>query len=64
MGYVGLGSRFVPTPRITFRVDGGLTLWQIPTPRGWSDPDRGFEAVEEEEWVGGPGLTAGLSIRF
>lgn len=63
-GVLGAGLRWFPSERVTFRTDGTLNLWQLETPPGYSAPDRDFEAVEENEWVSGLGITLGVSIRF
>ena len=63
-GFLGGGMRWFPSDRIVVRADGGLSLWQLETPRGYSAPDRGFAGVEETEWVSGLGVTLGLALRF
>lgn len=64
VGILGGGLRWFPMERFFFRADADLFLWQLKTPRGFSDPDRGFEGVEEKEWVSGPSLSLGFGIRF
>ncbi len=63
-GFLGTGVRWFATERVTVVLDGGLSLWQLETPRGYSSPDRGFEGVEEKEWASGLGFTIGTLIRF
>jgi hypothetical protein len=50
--------------RFVVRTDAVFSLWKIGTPPGFSDPDRGLEAVEKSEWVSGLHLTVSSSIRF
>lgn len=64
LGTVGGGSRYHVTERLVLRGDANLSLMKIETPPGFSDPDRGFEDVQEGEWVGGLLLTLSAAIRF
>lgn len=64
IGTLGLGTRWIPTDRLTFRVDGTFSLWKLDTPPGFSDPARGFEDVEEGEWVRALGLTLSGMLRW
>lgn len=64
LGTAGLGSRLFLSDRLVLRGDGLFSLNKIDTPPGFSDPDRGFEAVEEGEWVSGLTLTFSLGYRF
>lgn len=64
LGTVGGGSRFYLTERLVLRGDANFALAKIDTPPGFSDPERGFEDVEESEWAGGLLLTISLAIRF
>lgn len=64
VGILGGGVRWFPGKRFFFRADTHLFLWQLKTPRGFSDPERAFEGVEEKEWVSGPSLSLGFGIRF
>lgn len=61
---LGGGVRWLPSDRVSLRVDAGFSLWQLETPPGFADPDRAFEGVEAKEWVSTPSLRAGLSLRF
>lgn len=63
-GTTGLGTRFFVTDRLALRLDGTFSLWKIDTPPGFSDPARGFESVEEGEWVRSLGLTLSTLIRW
>ena len=60
----GAGVRYHVRERWSVRVDGTLTLYRIDTPEGFRDPVRGFEGVEEREWISNPGLSLGLSYHF
>lgn len=64
VGMLGGGIRWFPGERFFFRTDALLFLWQLKTPRGFSDPERDFEGVEEKEWVSGPSFSLGFGIRF
>lgn len=64
LGTLGGGVRWFATDRILFRTDASLTLWQLESPRGFRDPEREFEGVEESEWVSGPSLTFGIAYHF
>jgi hypothetical protein len=50
------------TETLALRLDGSFSLWSIDTPPGFSDPDRGFENVEESEWMSG--LSFGLTLLY
>ena len=56
-GTLGGGTRWFLTDRFGVRADGVFSLWKLKTPPGFSDPERGFVAVEESEWVRGLSLT-------
>lgn len=60
----GGGLRYAISEALMLRTDAGLTLWQLPTPTGFDNPDRDLGAVPENEWVGGLGVVVGLSWRF
>ena len=64
LGTLGVGTRLHVSRRFVLRGDARFSLYQIDTPPGFSDPDRGFEAVEESEWVSGLGLYLTLAYRF
>jgi hypothetical protein len=64
IGILGGGLRWFPSERILFRADASLLLWQLKSPRGFRDIERGFQGVEEKEWVSGPSLSAGFAFRF
>lgn len=67
LGFLGLGARWLPTRHLQIRADGGLNLWQLDTPDGYRDPDRGlgFEsAPPESQWVSGLEGTLGIAIRW
>jgi len=63
-GTLGGGTRLYLTDRLALRGDAVFSLLKIATPPGFSDPDRGFTAVEESEWVSGLHLTLSAVIRF
>lgn len=64
LGTLGGGLRLSVTERIALRGDGVFSLWKLSTPPGFSDPERGFEAVEEGQWVNGFHLTLSTVILF
>ncbi len=61
---VGGGSRLVLGRRLTLRADVIMNLWQLDTPPGYAVVDRGFENVEDAEWVNAFQFTVGGAIRF
>lgn len=63
-GNLGLGSRWFLTDRLALRGDGVFSLWKVDTPPGYSDPARGFEQVEDGEWLRGTALTLALLWRW
>lgn len=63
-GTTGAGVRWFLTERFAVRLDGTFSLWKVSTPPGFSDPLRGFEAVEQGEWLRSLGLTVSTVIRW
>jgi hypothetical protein len=63
-GTIGGGTRWFVTDRIALRGDAVFSLWQIDTPPGFSDPDRGFVGVDDGEWIGGGTFTLSLLFRW
>jgi hypothetical protein len=49
---------------MALRLDGIFSLWKIDTPVGYTDPEYGFGALQEGEWVRGLSLTASLLYRW
>ena len=66
LGLGGIGVRWIPRDHLTFRVDAEFDLWQLDTPPGYLDAERGlFEnPVPQDEWVSALGLTVGAAIRW
>jgi hypothetical protein len=62
LGSAGLGTRWFLTETLALRLDGSFSLWGIDTPPGFSNPDRGFENVEESEWMSG--LSFGVTLLY
>jgi hypothetical protein len=62
IGTAGLGTRWFLTDRFALRFDGSFSLWSVDTPPGFSDPTRGFENVEESEWLSG--LSFGVALLY
>ena len=56
-GTLGGGNRWFVTDRLGVRADAVFSLWKLKTPPGFSDPERGFDNVEEGEWVRGLSFT-------
>jgi hypothetical protein len=63
-GTLGTGTRWFLTDRFALRLEGLFSLWGIDTPPGFSDPDRGFENVEESEWMSGLSFAVSLLYRW
>lgn len=63
-GLLGGGVRWFPGDRFVVRFEGALSIWQLKSPRGFRNPEREFEGVEEKEWVSGPSFTVGVGFRF
>ncbi len=61
---MGTGTRVFLTDRIALRGDGLFSIWQIDTPPGFSDPERGFENVEESQWMSGLSFSLTLLYRW
>ena len=61
---LGGGTRWFVTDGFALRVDGVFSLWRLDTPPGFSDPARGFAAVEEGEWVRGLGITISGTLHW
>jgi hypothetical protein len=64
VGILGGGLRWFPGERFLIRGDFTLSIWQLKTPRGYSDPERAFRGVDEKEWVGSSSFTVGIGFRF
>ena len=60
----GGGIRWILTDRFLLRADVAITMFQIKTPKGFTDPTRDFSGVGEKEWVSGPTFTIGLGYHF
>ncbi|MGH7480808.1 MAG: outer membrane protein [Longimicrobiales bacterium] len=60
-GQIGLGVEWLPTDRLSFRLDARDYLWQIEAPQGFAG--LGPE-VPAEEWVQNFGISLGLGYRF
>ena len=63
-GTAGGGLRISVTERVALRGDAVFSLWKLDTPPGFSDPERGFELVDESQWAGGLHLSVATVIRF
>jgi hypothetical protein len=63
-GTAGIGTRWFLSRRLALRADALFSLWKISTPAGFGDPQFGFEAVEEGEWVRGLSLTGSVLFRW
>lgn len=64
VGTLGGGVRWLPGERFLVRGDVSLFIWRLKTPRGYRDPEREFEGVQEKEWVSGPSFSLGFGYRF
>ena len=64
LGTLGLGTRWFVTDRFALRTDGTFSLWRLKTPPGFSDSDRGFEFVDDREWVRGLSVSISLLYRW
>ena len=63
-GVLGAGVRWFATEGILLRGDFALYLWQLESPEGFKDPERGFVGVAEKEWVSGPSFSLGIAFHF
>ena len=63
-GVLGAGVRWFATESILLRTDFALYLWQLKSPTGFRDPERGFLGVAEKEWVSGPSFSLGVAFHF
>ncbi len=61
---VGGGTRLTLGRSLTLRGDVVMNLWQLETPPGFAAVDRGFENVEDAEWVNAFQFTLGGALRF
>jgi hypothetical protein len=60
----GGGIRWYISQRLLVRADASISMFQLPTPVGYLNTERGFVGVGEKEWVSGPNASLGLAIRF
>jgi len=60
----GGGTRWFLTDRILIRADLAISLYRLKTPRGYFNTARGFEKVDEKEWVGGPTFSISAGFHF
>ena len=63
-GTLGFGTRWFLTDTFALRADGVFSLWQVDTPPGFSEPARGFESVEDGEWLPGSSFSVTLLYRW
>jgi hypothetical protein len=63
-GTLGVGNRWFLTESIALRGDAIFSLWKVDTPPGFSEPSRGFEAVENGEWLRGSTFSLSLLYRW
>ena len=64
VGSFGGGISWFLSEQWIARIDGLLHIWRLKVPDGFRDPERGFEAVGESEWVSARGLSFGVGYRF
>ena len=64
LALIGGGTRLFLTENFLIRADAGLSLYRLKTPRGYLNTERGFEKVEEKEWVSGPALSVSAGFHF
>lgn len=64
LGTLGGGIRWMASERFLVRGDAQLALWQLDTPEGYLDPELGFEAPPQSEWLNNAFFTLGLAYRF
>ncbi len=60
----GAGARFFLNDTWSLRADGTVRVWQLQTPTGYGEANRGFENVETSEWTNNLSLSFGLAYRF
>jgi len=56
--------RLIVSDRWSARFEAGSLLYRLDTPGGYSEPDLGFEAVGQNEWVNAPSFGLSLGYRF
>jgi hypothetical protein len=59
----GLGTRWIPGDRITFRAEATYHFWRQGTPPGWVTVEEELDGELGEEWLAIPGVVLGLSYR-
>jgi len=64
LGTLGGGTRWLPVSRVTVRLDAQLHLWKVGTPAAFLNRNEGLEPLPDQEWLGVPALSAGVSYRF
>ena len=60
---LGAGTRWYLSERLSFRVDGLLHLWRIPTPTAFLTLV-GEAEVGERRWARVTGFSAGMQLGF
>lgn len=63
-GTAGGGLRWLVGDNLTLRGDAIVNLFQLETPSGFAEVDRGFENVEEAQWTNLLQITFGAALRF
>ena len=63
-GTVGGGVRWLVSDGLTLRGDAVVNLFQLETPSGFAEVDRGFDNVEEAQWTNLLQITFGAALRF
>jgi hypothetical protein len=64
LGTLGAGTRWLPFSRVTVRLDAQFHLWKVGTPAAFLNRNEGLEPLPDQEWLGVPAFTTGLSYRF
>ncbi len=66
LGVLGLGSRWLPTDRLTVRADALLHIWRLGTPEAFFqfEGENGLGSISDQEWTGVGVVTLGGAYRF
>jgi hypothetical protein len=64
LGTLGVGTRWLPSDRITLRGEVVLNIWKVGTPAAFVRRDDELGPVPQQEWTGVQAFSLGLSYRF
>lgn len=66
VGLMGVGVRWIPRDNFVIRTDAAFDLWQLDTPSGYLEAERGLfeDPPPENQWVSALALTLGAAFRW